>query len=251
MTDNRTFEFAVRMGDNCLILGQRVSAWCGHAPILEEDIALANTALDLIGQTKLWLGFAGEIEGKGRSADDLAFLRDGREFKNGLLVEQPNHDFGHTLMRQFLFDAWHHPMLTALKASSDTRIAEIAEKSVKEAAYHLDRSTDLVIRLGDGSEESHRRMQDSLDTLWQYTGELVTPDAIDSTLGEQKVTPDLSVLKAQYSDYIISVFDEATLTIPTNAYMQKGGKTGLHSEAFGLLLAEMQHLQRAYPGVSW
>ncbi|MGQ3296529.1 MAG: 1,2-phenylacetyl-CoA epoxidase subunit PaaC, partial [Shinella sp.] len=159
-------EFLARIGDNALILGHRVSEWCGHAPALEEDIALANTALDLIGQTQLWLGLAGEVEGKGRSADDLAYLRDGYDFRNILLVERPNGDFGKTLMRQFLFDAWHYLLLKALKSSTETRIAEIAEKAFKEVSYHLDRSRDLVIRLGDGTAESHRRMQDALDDLW-------------------------------------------------------------------------------------
>ena len=160
------FEFLQRMGDNALILGHRVSEWCGHSPALEEDIALSNTALDLIGQTQLWLGLAGEVEGKGRSADDLAYLRDALDFRNVLIVERPNGDFGKTLMRQFLFDAWHYQQLKALKGSSDRRIAEIAEKAFKEVSYHLERSGDLVIRLGDGTAESHRRMQEALDDLW-------------------------------------------------------------------------------------
>ncbi len=247
MADNPTVEFALRMGDNCLVLGQNVSAWCGHAPVLEEDIALANVALDLIGQTRMWLGLAGELEGKGRSADDLAFLRDVREFRNCLLVEQPNSDFGQTLMRQFLFDAWHHPMLKMLSGAADARVAEIAEKSVKEAAYHLDRSTDLIIRLGDGSDESHHRMQGALDRLWRYSGELMAADAID----EAVVGPGLGDIEAQYKDYTSKVFGEATLTIPEAAFMQKGGKVGLHTEALGHMLADMQFLQRSYPGAQW
>ncbi|NOX94163.1 MAG: phenylacetate-CoA oxygenase subunit PaaC [Alphaproteobacteria bacterium] len=247
MANNPTFEFALRMGDNCLILGQNVSAWCGHAPILEEDIALANVSLDLIGQTRMWLGLAGEIEGAGRSADDLAFLRDVREFRNCLLVEQPNGDFGQTLMRQFLFDAWHHPMLKLLAGSADTRVAEIAEKSVKEAAYHLERSADLVIRLGDGSDESHRRMQAALDRLWCYTGELMATDAIDETIAGS----GLGKIEAQYKDYTSKVFVEATLTVPEISFMQKGGKAGIHTEALGHMLADMQVLQRSHPGAQW
>jgi ring-1,2-phenylacetyl-CoA epoxidase subunit PaaC len=251
MMDNLAFEFALRMGDNCLILGQRVSEWCGHAPVIEEDIALANTALDLIGQAKLWLAYAGEIEGKGRTADNLAFLRDAREFRNCLLVEQANGDFGKTLMRQFLFDSWHYPMLTALTKSSDKRTSEIAEKSAKEAAYHLERSTDLVIRLGDGSNESHERMQNSLDELWRFTGELLTPDDIDVSLSKSNVAPPLEEIAVQYENNVARVFKEATLTIPEIEGMRKGGKTGLHGEALGYLLADMQWLQRSYPGATW
>jgi ring-1,2-phenylacetyl-CoA epoxidase subunit PaaC len=247
MNDNPTYEFALRMGDNCLVLGQSVSAWCGHAPILEEDIALANVALDLIGQTRMWLGLAGELEGKRRSADDLAFLRDARSFRNCLLVEQPNGDFGQTLMRQFLFDAWHHPMLKALADADDACIAEIAEKSVKEASYHLDRSTDLIIRLGDGSDESHSRMQAALDALWRYSGELYAADAVDEAVMGARARN----IEAQYKDYTSKAFNEATLTVPEATFMHKGGKAGLHTEALGPLLADMQILQRSHPGAQW
>ncbi len=176
------FTGLTRLGDNTLILGHRVSEWCGHSPVLEEDIALANIALDLIGQTQFWLGLAGEVEGAGRDADALAFRRDSGDFRNILLVERPNGDFGHTLMRQFLFDAWHAPMLAALTKSSDSRIAEIAAKASKEVAYHIERSADLVIRLGDGTEESHARMQKALDRLWSYTGEMFLGDDTDARL---------------------------------------------------------------------
>ncbi|NWG92664.1 MAG: phenylacetate-CoA oxygenase subunit PaaC [Parvularculaceae bacterium] len=239
------------MGDNALILAQRVGAWCGHAPILEEDIALANVALDLIGQTKMWLGLAGEIEGKGRSADDLAFLRDARAFRNSLLVEQPNGDFAMTLMRQFLFDAFHHPMLVGLKSSADARIAEIAEKAEKEARYHRERSEDLVIRLGDGTEESRARMQGALDALYPFAGELALADAIDAELATRKIAPDLAAIGARVCDYLKTVFAEATLNAPWDAAVRKGGKQGAHSEELGYILAEMQWLQRAYPGAKW
>lgn len=249
--ENALFELALRMGDNALVLGQGVSAWCGHAPVLEEDIALANVALDLIGQASLWLAFAGEIERKGRSADNLAFLRADREFRNCLIVEQPNGDFGQTLMRQFLFDAWHLPMLTALAASCDDRAASIAAKSAKEATYHLERSEDLVIRLGDGSQESHRRMQDALDVLWPFAGELTEADGIDVALANMGAAPDLRIIGAQYKDYMERVLEEATLAVDWDAPVRKGGKSGNHSEALGHLLPEMQWLQRAHPGAAW
>lgn len=251
MKDDALFEFALRLGDNCLILGQQISAWCGHAPALEEDIALANTALDLIGQAKYWLGLAGEIEGAGRDADRLAFHRDARAFKNCLLVEQPNGDFAMTLMRQFLFDGWHHPMLTALTASTDARVAAIASKAAKEAAYHLERSSDLVIRLGDGSDESRRRMQAALDALWPFTEELTTPDAVDRALAATGAAPDLARVADVWRKNAAETLAEATLTPPAGVFMQKGGKTGRHTEALGYLLAEMQFLQRAHPGASW
>ena len=244
-------DFAARMGDNCLILGQRVSAWCGHAPVLEEDIALANIALDLIGQAKLWLGLAGEIEGKGRSADDYAYFRDERRFFNCLLVEQPNGDFGVTMMRQFLFDAWHYFMLTGLLQSSDRSVAEIAEKAQKEVAYHLERSSDLVVRLGDGTEESHDRMQRALDALWRFTGELTRADETDAAAAAAGIAPDLDVIGGQYNAHVQRVLAQAHLTAPEDAHMQVGGKTGLHTEAMGFLLAEMQSLARAHPGAAW
>ena len=249
--DKALFEFALRMGDNTLILGQQVSAWCGHAPVLEEDIALANVALDLIGQTKLWLALAAKLEGQGRTPDQLAFLRDVRGFRNCLLVEQPNNDFGHTLMRQFLFDAWHVPMLKALSSSLDKRVAEIAEKSLKEATYHLERSEDLVIRLGDGTQESHDRMQSALDALWPFAAELTTPDALDADLAERKIAPALSDIATQYDAYSKKTFAEAQLTTPSETAPRTGGKEGRHSEGLGFLLADMQWLQRAYPGATW
>ncbi len=248
--DSPLFHLALRMGDNALILGQRVSAWCGHAPALEEDIAMANVGLDLIGQAKLWLALAGEVEEKGRSADDLAFLRDTRDFQNVLLVEQPNGDYGQTLMRQFLFDAWHLPMLKALRQSADKRIAEIAEKAAKEADYHLDRSGDLVIRLGDGTAESRAKMQAALDALYPFAGELTAADAVDETIAAEGIGPRLSEIRAVHDSTIAAVIADATLTLPA-AQARLGGKAGRHGEEFGRLLAEMQWLQRAYPGAAW
>lgn len=243
------------MGDNALILGQRVSAWCGHAPALEEDIAMANVGLDLIGQAKLWLSLAGEVEGKGRSADDLAFLRDTRGFENALLVEQPNGDYAATLMRQFLFDAWHLPMLNALRQSSDPRVADIATKAAKEADYHLDRSSDLVIRLGDGTAESRAKMQAALDALHPFAAELTAADAVDENISARRLGPSLAAIRAAHESTVSAVIADATLTLPRAAArtlsLQWGGKAGRHSEDFGRLLAEMQFLQRAYPGAAW
>lgn len=245
------FTGLVRLGDNTLILGHRVSEWCGHSPILEEDIALSNVALDMIGQTQLWLGLAGAVEGHGRNADDLAFLRDAWDFQNLLLVERPNGDFGHTLMRQFLFDAWHQPMLKALEGSTDARIAEIAVKAGKEVAYHVERSADLVIRLGDGTDESHARMQAALNALWSYTGEMFIGDAIDARLAAAGVMPAPDSLRAAWDATLADVLKEATLKRPDSKFAHQGGKQGRHTEDMGHLLVSMQWLQRAYPGTRW
>ncbi|MBO9459085.1 1,2-phenylacetyl-CoA epoxidase subunit PaaC [Labrenzia sp. R5_0] len=245
------FEWLLRRGDTALVLGHRVSEWCGHSPVLEEDIALANVALDLIGQARMWLGLAGEVEGKGRGENELAYLRDAWDFRNFLLAEQPNGDFGQTLMRQFLIDAYQVPLLEALKSSKDERIAAIAAKAGKEVAYHLDRSADLVIRLGDGTEESHRRMQQALDALWPYTGEMFASDAIDTAMAEAGLAPDAASLKSEWKETVEAVLDEATLTLPESDFAHMGGLTGRHSEHLGHMLAEMQFLQRAYPGATW
>lgn len=245
------FTGLARLGDNTLILGHRLSEWCGHAPVIEEDIALANMALDMIGQTQLWLGLAGAVEGAGRGADALAFRRDAWEFRNLLLVERPNGDFGQTLMRQFLFDAWHLPMLRALEGSSDARIAEIAAKAGKEVAYHIERSADLVIRLGDGSEESHGRMQAALNALWGYTGEMFIADAVDARLAEAGILPAPESLRAPWDETVERVLAEATLARPSGSFAHQGGRQGRHSEHMGHLLSAMQWLQRAYPEAVW
>ncbi|KEJ96933.1 ring-1,2-phenylacetyl-CoA epoxidase subunit PaaC [Pseudosulfitobacter pseudonitzschiae] len=245
-TDAQLFEWLCRMGDNALVLGHRVSEWCGHAPVLEEDIALANTALDLIGQTQLWLGLAGEVEGAGRDADALAYRRDVLDFRNLLLVEQPNRDFGHTMMRQFLFDAWHIEMLSALKGHDHEQISAIAEKSLKEVTYHAERSADTVIALGDGTEESHTRMQAALDRLWPYVGEMFLSDDTD------RAVCDPAPLRAAFDARVNAVLAEATLTRPDSDFAHKGGKTGVrHTEHLGHMLAVMQFLPRAYPDAQW
>ena len=235
--DKDLFEFLLRLGDSTLILGHRLSEWCGKAPILEEDIALANTALDFIGQTQMWLGLAAEVEGKGRTADDLAMLRDAWDFRCCLLVQQPNGDFGQTIMRQFLFDHWYLSMLLKLEQHPHEQVAAIAAKARKEVTYHCERSADLVIRLGDGTAESHAKMQVALDLLYPFVGELFThaPDLRDS-----------------YDATINAILSEATLTVPDSRFAHEGGFTGArHSEHLGHLLTQMQWLQRAYPGASW
>ncbi|EBA06881.1 1,2-phenylacetyl-CoA epoxidase subunit PaaC [Sagittula stellata] len=246
------FDWFCRMGDNSLILGHRISEWCGHGPALEEDIALANTALDLIGHTQMWLGLAAEVEDKGRSADDLAYLRDAMKFRNLKLVELPNGDMAVTLMREFLFDAFHFELLTALTKSSSPRVAEIAAKALKEVSYHLERSSDLVVRLGDGTEESHTRMQAALNKLWPYTGEMFAADAVDEAVAEAGIAPALSDLLPRWQQTVDEVLTEATLRKPEQRFdAQKGGKQGRHTEHLGYILAEMQFLQRAYPGATW
>jgi ring-1,2-phenylacetyl-CoA epoxidase subunit PaaC len=250
--DAGLFEFCLRMGDNTLVLGHRVSEWCGHAPVLEEDIALANTALDLIGQTQLWLGLAGEVEGAGRDADALAFRRDAWDFRSALLVEQPNGDFGNTLLRQYLFDQWQALMLAELVNSSDARISAIAQKAVKEVAYHLDRSRGTVVGLGDGTEESHARMQAALDRLYPYVGELFSDDATDTDLAGRGLAPLPSSLRAAYDAALDATMADATLTLPESRWAQSGGRDGSrHSEHLGHILTEMQWLQRAYPDARW
>jgi ring-1,2-phenylacetyl-CoA epoxidase subunit PaaC len=245
-------DYVRRLGDNVLVLSQRLSEWCGKGPALEEDMALINVSLDLIGQARLWLAYAAELEGAGRNEDQLAFLRDAHQFHNLLLVELPNGSYADTLARQFLFDVWHYFLLEGLCESSDARIAEIAQKCFKEVTYHVRRSTDLMIRLGDGSEESHHRMQDAIDALWMYTGELFTTDALDHAMQAEGIAPDLAELQQKWQQHVTEVMREATLQLPASGlWMQSGGKQGRHTEHLGYLLAEMQFLQRTYPGASW
>jgi ring-1,2-phenylacetyl-CoA epoxidase subunit PaaC len=234
----------IRMGDNTLVLGQRLSEWCGHAPALEEDIAMANTALDLIGQTQLWLGLAAEREGQGRSADTLAYFREAWDFRNLLMVEQPNRDFGVTIMRQFLFDTWHLEALKALSGHADAEISAIAQKSVKEVTYHRERSTDAVIALGDGTDESRAKMQAALDRLWPYVGEMFCADDDDLI--------DVAALRPGFDAHVMASLVVATLTRPASNFAHQGGKTGVrHSEHLGHMLATMQSLPRSYPDAKW
>lgn len=249
---NVLFEFLLRQGDNVLVLGHRTSEWCGTAPALEEDIALANTALDLIGQTKLWLDYAAEVEGEGRSANDLAFLRDAYDFRNVLMLETPNEDFGRTLMRQFLFDAFQVHWLTALTDSKDSRISEIALKSVKEAQYHLERSRDTVVALGDGTDLSNAKMQAALDYLWPYSREIMLVDDVDKAMNKEGIAPLPSEILAPWMAIVSATMRDAHLIIPDSDFVHKGGRTGKrHTEHLGHMLATMQVLQRSYPGATW
>ena len=251
-TVNPLFEFLLRQGDNTLILGHRTSEWCGVGPALEEDIALANTALDLIGQTQLWLDYAAEVEGKGRSTNDLAFLRDAYAFRNILMLEVPNEDYGRTLMRQFLFDAFQVPWLTLLQDSTDQRVSDIAVKSLKEALYHLERSRGTVISLGDGTEESNRRMQQALSFLWPYSGEVFCDDEIDYAMAKVKVAPLPSEIRSIWLETVEGAFNLAYLIKPEGEFAHSGGRAGVrHTEHLGHMLATMQVLQRSYPGAQW
>ena len=244
--------YLLRLGDNALILSQQLSQLCGKGPALEEDMALTNVALDLLGQARLWFAYGAELEGAGRDEDLLAFHRDAHDFKNCLLLEQPNGNYADTLMRQFLFDTWHYFLLLKLVNASDARVAEIAEKSLKEVTYHLRRSGDLIVRLGDGTPESHARTQGAADDLWMYTGELFNHDGVEHAMVEAGVAPPSAPLRAAWLEHVAEIFAEATLVMPApDAWMQKGGKQGAHTEQLGFILAEMQFLQRAYPGATW
>lgn len=245
------FNYTLQIADNSLILGHRISEWCGHGPILEQDIALTNIALDLIGQARSLYQYAAEVEGKGRTEDDLAYLRIGTQFKNVLLVEQANGHFGTTIVRQFLFDAYHFAFYQALLQSQDTNLTAIAEKSLKEVTYHLRFSSEWMIRLGDGTEESHNKVQEALDDLWVYTGELFMPSETDTKALKIGIGVELSNIKAFWEEKVEEILSIATLQKPTEGWMQKGGKQGRHSEQLGYILAEMQYLQRTYPGQEW
>ena len=245
------FRYVLRLADTSLVLGQRLGEWVGHAPALEEDLGLANIALDLIGQARLLLSYAAELEGRGRDEDALAFLRDAPEFCNVSLAEQPNGDFGRTLVRQFLLDAWQLEVYEALAASSDARLAEIAAKAVKETRYHLRFSSGWVVRLGDGTAESHLRVQLALDDLWRFTDELLTPDALDDEMAAADVGPSLTALRPQWDQRVNTILGEATLKRPAAVRYPWQGKRGVHTEHLGHMLGEMQHLPRTFPGVTW
>ena len=244
------FEYLLRLGDDRLVLGHRLSEWCGHGPILEEDIALANVALDLIGQATHFLQLAGQVEGKGRDEDALAYFRDAIDYRNVNLVELPNGDFGRTIVRQFLFDAWSVLLLDGLQRAAHTRLAGIAAKAYKEARYHVRHSGEWVLRLGDGTEESHRRVQTALDELWPYTGELFAADAVDRLLAGAGA-PEPASLEAPWLEVVNDVVRRATLTLPPEGFMHSGGRQGRHTEHLGHLLAEMQILARSHAGAKW
>jgi len=249
------FDYVLRFADSDLVLAQRLGEWVGHGPVLEEDIALTNVGLDRLGQARLWFAYAGEVEarfaGAGRSEDALAFSRDGGEFRNLLLVEQPNGSYADTMARQFYFDVWHQLLLVKLKHSRDARIAEIAAKAEKEVVYHAERSADWIIRLGDGTDESHARIQAAIDDLWMYTGEMFDPDETETVLAEEGIGWDVRTLAPAWREAVGNVLSEATLTGPGGTWMHRGGKNGIHTEHLGHMLATMQWMQRTYPGAEW
>lgn len=250
-TRTALFDYLLHLGDNSLILGHRLGEWCGHAPALEEDIALTNIALDLIGQARLFLSYAGKVEGKGRDEDALAYFRDVTDFRNLLLTEQPNGDFAVTIARQFLFSCWQVELFTALQKSPDEELASIAAKSLKEVSYHRRHAGEWLIRLGDGTDESRKRTQDALDDLWIFVDEMFTPTATERALMGRNIIPDPSSLRSAWNDMVSWVLKEAMLEEPAAEYPRHGGKEGAHSEHLGYILAEMQFLQRAYPGAEW
>jgi len=243
--------YVLRLGDLALVLGQRLSEWVGHGPALEEDLGLANIALDLIGQARLLLAHAGEIEGRGRSEDDIAFLREQGEYLNPTLVEQPNGDFGETIVRQVLIDAFQLELYDRLRSSADAHLGAIADKALKETRYHLRYSAGWLVRLGDGTAESHARVQASLERLWPYTVELFEEDALDREMAERGIAPALAQVRTGWTSQIGEILAEATLARPADRPYSWFGKRGEHSEHLGYLLAEMQHLQRSHPGARW
>ena len=244
-------EYLLRLGDDRLVLGHRLSEWCGHGPILEEDIALANISLDLIGQATLYLGLAGETEGKGRDADSLAYFREGVEFRNLQIVELPKGDFAFTIARQFLFDVFSLHQLEQLQKSANKELAGIASKGYKEVRYHVRHSSEWLQRLGDGTAESHSRAQKALDELWRFTGEMFVGDDVDQRLGAAGVAPDLCEIQAKWRAMVSDVIQRATLSIPSDTFMMAGGRSGRHTEHLGHMLSEMQIVARSHPGAAW
>jgi len=261
-------DYTLHLADNSLILGQRNSEWCGHGPVLEQDIAITNISLDLIGQARNFYQYAAQLindsqkkqgsqvsplggDLEGASEDSLAYLRKEREFKNCLLVEQPNVDWAQTILRQFFFSQYQHLLLQELQNSKDEQLAAIAEKSLKEVTYHLRWSSEWVIRLGDGTEESHQRMLNAIDELWRYTGEIFEPVSYERQAANEKIGVDVSKLKEPWENKVKDVFTEATLLFPVKTFMQTGGKEGKHTENLGYILTELQYMQRAYPGCEW
>jgi ring-1,2-phenylacetyl-CoA epoxidase subunit PaaC len=245
---NALAAYTLRLGDDALILSQRLGEWTGSAPELEEDIALTNIALDLLGQARMLLTYAGEVDGNGRTEDDLAYLRDEREFTNCQLVELPNDDFAATIARQLMFSAYQYELYAALQHSADETLAGIAGKAVKEVAYHRDHARQWVLRLGDGTDESHTRMQQGLERMWPYAHELLEDDGVIQEL--KGVAIDPGELRPSY-DFVLGVLAEATLSRPEIDWHPSGGRQGMHTEHMGRLLAEMQHIHRSHAGASW
>jgi ring-1,2-phenylacetyl-CoA epoxidase subunit PaaC len=245
------FQYILRLADNSLIHGQRLAEWCGHGPALEEDIALTNTSLDYIGQATNLYKYAAQLEGKDRDEDAIAFLRDADEFYNVILLELPKGDYATTIARQFLFTSWYYLFLEQLQKSNDSFLSGFAEKSLKEVKYHLVHARDWILRMGDGTEESHERIQNAIQTQWEYIPELFEMDDVEHAMLQQGIGVNLTILKPIWHERIGAVLHEATLEMPADGWGHSGGKRGKHSEHLGFILAEMQFLQRAYPGAKW
>ncbi len=251
MTAPAFFDYLVRLGDDRLVLGHRLSEWCGHGPILEEDIALANVALDLVGEATLLLKLAGETEGKDRDQDALAYFRDATDYRNALLVEFPKGDFAFTIVRQFFFSVFSLLQMQALQQSNNAELAGIAAKAVKEAKYHVRHSAQWVVTLGDGTPDSHARAQRAVDELWRYTGELFMADDVEADVVAAGLGVDPSTLETAWRAQVDDILRRATLTVPAVNYMQRGGRAGKHTEHLGHMLSEMQIVARSHPGASW
>lgn len=248
---NNLVQYIYGIADNALILGQRLGELCGHGPNLETDIAMTNIALDLLGQTRSYYQYAAQLSGNDATEDTIAFLRNEREYKNVLLVEQPNTDFAYSIGRQFLYDQFHVLLLEELQNSQDETLAAIAKKSIKEVRYHVRFSSDWIKRLGDGSAESHSKMQNAINDLWTFTDELFHQTDADKAMVLEKIGVDVTKLKEQFYANVNEVLQEATLEIPDMKYFQKGGKNGIHSEHMGYLLADLQYMQRTFPNMNW
>lgn len=244
--ENNLINYTLHLADNALILGQRNAEWCGHGPVLEQDIAITNISLDLIGQARNFYQYAAVLKADGSTEDSLAYLRNEREYKNLLLAEQPIGDWGQTVLRQFFFSQFQYLLFTQLQYSRDETMAAIAQKSLKEVSYHLRWSSEWVIRLGDGTKESHERMLHAVDELWRYTGEMFEPVTYEKESGI-----DVSLLHEPWMENVREIFTEATIPVPENVFMQSGGKKGIHTENMGYILTELQYLQRTYPGATW
>ena len=250
-TNDALFRYTLRLGDNALILAQRLIELVTHGPELEEEMASANFALDYLGQARMFYSCAGEREGRGRTEDDFAYLRDEREFCNFLLVEQPNGHFGDTIARSVLFDEFYQMQLDALAVCGDKPLADIAARAAREIRYHRRHNSQWLIRLGDGTAESHAKAQTSIDNLWRFTGEMFDGDEIDGLVRDEVGGPDLGSIRQTWLDRISAILGEATLEMPADQWMDRGGRRGRHTEHFGPLIAEMQYLQRSYPGLAW
>jgi ring-1,2-phenylacetyl-CoA epoxidase subunit PaaC len=252
LSTNQLFNYTIHLADDSLILGHRNSEWCGHGPVLEQDIAITNISLDLIGQARNFYQYAAKLKGEGATEDTLAYLRDTREFSNCILVELPNGDWGKTIVRQFFFSTFQYFLYRQLEKSKDSTIAAISTKALKEVTYHLRWSSEWVIRLGDGTEESHKRIVKAVEELWPYTGELFMPATYENEIAKMEIGTDPSKLQTLWQNKIEEVLHEATVQIPQpGMWMQSGGKEGKHSEWLGYILADMQFMQRAYPNASW